>query len=51
MNKQTTQQFGCKICRKLNDGICNSFCLMDKAQKQKFMKQHAHLFKNAQRIE
>lgn len=50
MNKQT-QKFGCEICRKANDGICNNFCLMTKAQKQQFIKQNAHLFKNAKRIE
>lgn len=47
MTKLTTQQSDCKICRKVNDGICSNFCLMDKSQKQKYIKDNQHLFRNS----
>jgi len=46
MNKSSTNKMGCEICRKANDSICNNFCLMDKSQKKKFIKNNSHLFKN-----
>lgn len=39
--KQDDELFGCKLCRSLNDGICNSYCLMDKAQKRAFVQTNA----------
>jgi len=48
MNKSTTTpQLGCSICRKTNDGICQNFCLMDKAQQKQFIKKNSHLFRDA----
>lgn len=38
-------QMGCSICRKLNDGICSNFCLLDDAEKKKFVATNKALFR------
>tara|TARA_B100000508_G_scaffold134523_1_gene125319 strand:+ start:516 stop:737 length:222 start_codon:yes stop_codon:yes gene_type:complete len=37
---------GCKLCRALNDGLCDNYCAMDKAQRVAFMQENKHLFRS-----
>lgn len=37
--------FGCALCRKLNDGLCNNYCSMDKQSRKKVMQSCKHLFR------
>lgn len=36
---------GCKLCRALNDGLCDNYCSMDKAQRAAFMQKNKHSFR------
>lgn len=44
-NNTSTLEFGCKLCRKLNDGLCNNYCSFDKAGRKKLMQANEHLFR------